>query len=323
MGVSEALEIVFQQTSIFLLLGLACSLLYEMLEMILNHRGRDLERGIRELIGDPTNRTKCIDAIYKHGLVNSLFSGTYPPKRKRDLPSYIPAHNFALAVIDIAKHLPEDETLPSNLLDALRTATIEAGGDFTKFCNSLKSWFENGMDRVTDRYKRRTQRMIILIGLIVVVGLNINVINIARARENDSFLRQMIKSRADSCEKERQLRLSLPAAPIAAKTEPDAAGQLPRDMSQLMQAQVQDCYAGIDEIDLPFGWRSPRAGEFNLSIIDFLKFIPYAIKMHWLGWIVTDLLISLSAAPLFDFLNKFLNLRSVVKPARFEPVQGV
>jgi hypothetical protein len=40
----------------------------------------------------------------------------------------------------------------------------------------------------------------------------------------------------------------------------------------------------------------------------------YALKTHWLGWLLTALAVSLGAPFWFDMLNKIIVVRSTVKP---------
>ena len=46
------------------------------------------------------------------------------------------------------------------------------------------------------------------------------------------------------------------------------------------------------------------------------------VKWHWLGWILTALAISLGAPFWFDLLNKFIVIRSAVKPHEKSPEES-
>jgi hypothetical protein len=79
-----------------------------MIEARLKIRATTLERAVRELLNDPTG-TGLVKKLYEHPLVYGLFQDSYDPKKitrgnypsGSNLPSYIPAHNFALALMDI------------------------------------------------------------------------------------------------------------------------------------------------------------------------------------------------------------------------------
>jgi hypothetical protein len=106
---STILDVAIGMIFVYLLLSLMCSAANEIIELWLKNRAADLERGVRELLNDRDRKTGLVEKIYLHPLVSSLFEKPYEPKRlgwfKRlfgrvNLPSYIPARNFALALMD-------------------------------------------------------------------------------------------------------------------------------------------------------------------------------------------------------------------------------
>ena len=106
---STILDVAIGMIFVYLLLSLMCSAANELIELWLKNRAADLERGIRELFNDRNRTTGLVEKIYSHPLVSGLFEKPYDSKRlnwfKRlfgrvNLPSYIPARNFALALMD-------------------------------------------------------------------------------------------------------------------------------------------------------------------------------------------------------------------------------
>jgi hypothetical protein len=119
------------------------------------------------------------------------------------LPSYIPARAFALAMIDILnKDKFNGKTAIQNIEDflsshhqqfaknkaveALLTLAIDAKYDAKKeeeklqrFQANLENWYNDAMDRVSGWYKRYTQRVLLIVGLVLAVAFNVNSINIA------------------------------------------------------------------------------------------------------------------------------------------------
>jgi hypothetical protein len=133
-------------------------------------------------------------ALYSHPLIKSLFPGSYLPGMHSNLPSYIPARNFALALMDlIAPADPPQMTsgaagataapavggppVPSfggvqlmRLRDSIRfnpsisgkagqgllTLIDAANNDPVKARENIESWFNTTMDSVSGRFKRRT-----------------------------------------------------------------------------------------------------------------------------------------------------------------------
>src|SRR3954471_23449432 len=134
---------------VYLLLSLIASSIREGLEGRLKTRSTHLERGIRELLHDPSGTTLASD-FYNHPLIYSLFRGEYDPTQikqskdktgrtkfgsmptRSDLPSYIPSRNFALALMDIVARGPAsgdpssaDDTSPVLDLSTLRSRVAE------------------------------------------------------------------------------------------------------------------------------------------------------------------------------------------------------
>ena len=98
---SDLLDIAIGLIFLYLLLSLICSALSEIVEAFMKKRSSDLERGLKALLRDDKGEG-LVKAIYDHPLVNGLFKGEYESaSRTKDLPSYIPPRNFALALMDI------------------------------------------------------------------------------------------------------------------------------------------------------------------------------------------------------------------------------
>jgi hypothetical protein len=133
------LDVAIGMIFIYLLLSLMCTAANEIIELRLKKRAIDLERGIRELL-DPESASKppfhgrgisrffqvvaatvsryppnpgaadIVRDLYNHPLVNGLFAGRYENSgianrrsviARTTLPSYVPARNFALALMDL------------------------------------------------------------------------------------------------------------------------------------------------------------------------------------------------------------------------------
>src|SRR6266446_1200928 len=93
---SQILDVAIGMIFIYLLLSLMCSAANEVIESLLKKRAKHLEQGLRELLQDKA----LVAKVYNHSLVNGLFSGKYK-SQSRNLPSYIPSENFALALMDL------------------------------------------------------------------------------------------------------------------------------------------------------------------------------------------------------------------------------
>src|SRR5215203_4363177 len=97
----ETLDVAIGMIFVFLMLSLVCTAVNEIIEAYLNKRADFLEKGIIELLSHPgTNNAGMVRKVYDHPLVSGLFRGKYT-KDGNFLPSYIPAENFATALIDL------------------------------------------------------------------------------------------------------------------------------------------------------------------------------------------------------------------------------
>ena len=102
---SEILDVAIGVALVFLMMSFLATAIREAFESVIKARAVHLERGIRELLADPGG-TGISRAFYEHPLIFSLFKGEYHPAPRRffggALPSYVPARNFADALIDLA-----------------------------------------------------------------------------------------------------------------------------------------------------------------------------------------------------------------------------
>src|SRR5688572_23992921 len=97
---STILEVAIGLIFVYSLLSLICTAINEMIEAKLKMRAVDLERGMREMLND--ENYDLVRRLYNHPLISSLFEGKYDEAKKaKKLPSYIPARNFTLAMMDM------------------------------------------------------------------------------------------------------------------------------------------------------------------------------------------------------------------------------
>lgn len=290
---SSILDVAIGLVFVFLLLSLICSAANELIETFLRQRAAFLERGIKELVGGKDQVTNdFMRKIYDHGLINSLYVGTYLDPKKI-LPTYIPARNFALAMLDLWKSSANSgENLPPNVQKALaafekvadaKARTVQDRVDIMQ--KEVEGWYNSSMDRVSGWYKRRAQIFVLVIGVLITILVNADCIQIAKRLSTDNNMRQA-------------------AAQLAEKQA--APASTPQSGATATLDQMKTNLAALDGIGLPLGW-SPRPrtwAEVGTGIAD-----------HWVGWLITALAISLGAPFWFDMLNKIIVVRSTVKPS--------
>lgn len=302
---------------VYVVMSLLCSSANEGLETYFRNRSRQLELGIREILDDPTGKS-ITQALYNHPLIAGLFPGKYdaayaePGKlyAKKNLPSYIPSANFALAVLDIV--LPASATQQSGAAaalapgeqpeaaQALRQAAMNfpvaavgrslsilidaSANDMQKVRTAIEKWFDSSMDRVSGWYKRRTQIVLFILAIIFAGSLNVDTVRIVDRLLTDPSLRNSLVSTAQEYAR-------------------NGAAQGAAATSQNWADQVKANEAQLKSLGIPLGWNQPedRSGNWYWLI----KFA---------GILATALAATMGAPFWFDVLNRFVVIRSTIKP---------
>jgi hypothetical protein len=464
---------------VYLLLSLVCSAVKEIIESWLKHRATDLERGLRELL-TPNSEVKedsIVGQLYNHPLINGLYKGTYQrfvdymnhhgswrwlarlvlrPK----LPSYIPARNFALALMDtilpgnvtaparaeaaatnitptisaraatdvsssgatgatppapppnVKVNLtavpppPPPLTDPANPLNRLRNAIVDqvanglpqeteralltlidaAGNDVSKLRENIETWFNSSMDRVSGWYKRRSQIIIFILGLLVAIAINADSVTLVRKLSTDKTMRDSLVAAAEAYAKANPTPAPTPSpgaettptpatsatpganstttvkpspstksspSPLQSPSSSPPASPSPSTSPSTSPAKgatasaspspapsptptplPDECVKDINspecklaknrleiaKLGLPIGW----TGEDKYNTLPGNHWKRPGgwwdqLYWHWLGWLITALAVSLGAPFWFDLLNKFIVIRSTVKPHEKSP----
>jgi hypothetical protein len=233
----ERLDVVIGIIFIFLQLSLICLAFHESIEAWVKKRATYLEWGIRELLDDPGGKG-LVEKLYNHPLICGLFGGTYNPEWVRNwwgrtnLPSYIPARNFALALMDTVLHSPSPARVPRagadsgpteggtgdvkggadyctaisieslrnaiNNIDneqvprSIRTFVDHARDDISKVRERIAAWYNSLTDRVAGWYKRYAQVYILVFGLLAAIILNVDTVAVVQSLSLDPTLRNAI-----------------------------------------------------------------------------------------------------------------------------------
>ena len=233
---TSILDVAMGMVFIYLLLSLLCTATNELIELMLKKRATDLERGIRELLqpGSESGTAGVVEKIYSHPLVNGLYGGTYAKSgiagalryvKRTQLPSYIPARNFALALMDIvmpgtaageqsgAAGATAAPTAAPSQLSALRTQLQNidnpqvqkalttlidaAAGDVARARANIEEWYNSSMDRVSGWYKRRSHIIVLVLGLLVAIAVNADSVLMVRRLASDRALRDSLVASAN------------------------------------------------------------------------------------------------------------------------------
>jgi hypothetical protein len=321
---SGIIDAVIGTIFIFIFVSLVATSAIEGIEGILKTRAKDLEKGIRNVLNDPSG-SDFTQAIYEHPLISALFVGEYkPPKAsanaapqelanksmplgsRRHLPSYIPGLSFAGALVDVVfEKGPQgqgtaldvttlkaaaDKIPDAKLKQAVLTAIESAGGDIEAVKRNLATWFDTAMDRVTGWYKRRTQVILFLMGLFAAIVLNVDAITTFTSLHRNPALSAAIVEQA-------------------------------KKGKQLPDFNVKKIQDDLIAVSFPMGWKDGVPGpQFAACVYDPKKghdcggYTAAILFRTAVGWLITALAVMLGAPFWFDMLAKFMSIRATGKP---------
>ena len=181
-------------------LSLVASVVKEGISSVFGWRAKNLEKGIRNLIGKVHAAR-----LYGHPLVSTL-------AKEKKLPSYIGSSTFASVLVDLlgqdekgksvvaararAAVLVDrvgDDPVLGPTLRALSNAGAETVADLRR---EIADWFDEGMNRVSGWYRRRAQRYIFVIGAVVAISANASTVHVVRDLWEDDALRYSLAQQA-------------------------------------------------------------------------------------------------------------------------------
>jgi hypothetical protein len=277
---SPALEIAIGLAFIFFLLSTVVSAVTEGISWLTKQRARQLEEGIKGLLGD----NELAREVLGHSLVQS---DVRRPARGggRKKPSYVSVRNFSLALIDtLAKRgttaedpLAEVEAGAVGLGDAALEEQLGAlFGDpavtgLGQFRKSAEEWFDDAMDRVSGWYKRWAQKVTCVVAVVVTVVLNVNTVKVTETLANEETIRTAVAAKAEA----------------AGAGDATAAGK-----------NAEYAVKTLKGLKLPILWND-STDDIDASAIA--------------GWLITAIAISLGAPFWFDALSRLARLRTTGK----------
>jgi len=308
---STVLEVVIGLMFVFLMLSVACSLLNERIQSVLEKRARMLEAQLRKLlVGDPQaaadpKASELFEGVTQHALVRAI---AHSP---RHLPSYLPSSTFALALFDTL--LPADGAQPATFKrlreeilklppsagrESLLALLSSAEYDLPAARAAVERWFDSAMDRLSGAYKRHISGWLFALGFGLAAAINADTIQLVERLQNEDALRARVVAQAEE----------------AGKT----GKELPHNTDNFDSTDLlfwdTSLLATADEA--PHYPRAMRAFEANRSwfLWAWLKII---------GFAMTGLAVTLGAPFWFDLLSRLVNLRATgAKPAK-APAEAV
>ncbi len=315
---SQALEVAIGLTLVFLLVSLVLTAVRESIETVQKTRAADLEKAIAELLSD-RDGTGLRKKLYEHPLIFAMFQGDAaltafdskgkPIKRpkaqpvarssaggkddpyasRKALPSYIPRELFSTVVMEL---LGEKKTSgpAKTAFDAILRSS---GGDLVAARRGLERWFDAAMDRAAGWYKRRSQVIVGVLGLVLALLLNINAVTVGR------YLATNEAARAQ-------------AVTIAKDLPPPGPGGS-------AEQQAADFYKAMGPLDLPIGWGETGYQRISERMDGSPVNVAFEILLLIVGYLIVGFSATLGAPFWFDVLGKIMVVRSTVKPTEKSP----
>jgi hypothetical protein len=297
----ETLNVLIGLVTVYLVFALACTAIVEALAAWFKVRSNNLEAALGEfLAGDIKQGETFLNAFYNHPLVQALSKG----KKRR--PSYIPpeivvqvveglvtANGAVKSLTEAVNSLPgaPETNRIKGLLDAFAK---QASGDLTAFRQALEKHFDALMDRVSGWIKRYSQTTAIIVSALLVVGANVDTVDIASSlASSPSAQEKMVEIAGQQLAQAKNTEEQVAAGKAQGRITLDKAKKQSEQASAALSRATSDLESG----GLRFGWRYCPKG-FG----DILKKIA--------GLIVSILAISLGAPFWFDVLQRFMQVRA-------------
>lgn len=276
------IELLLALVFTLLMMSLLASSILEGLALIFGFRNKKLLKALELMLGKGPLYKDFIQhpGFTQLGIAESGWHKT---------PSYLSAEQF---ISLLHRMIPMDQLeskgieslpveLPRELTENLVMYWKEAGGNESEFRVKLKQWYENIMERFSKGYKNFSKKMLLIIGLVLSLTLNIEVIELGQVLIQQAEVRQTFQ---------------LAAQKLA--TENSGEKVADDDIEAALRMLVQ--YGSGPMSSIPWGWESNPIGSWETS------------NWVWkgLGWLLTAGAIAMGAPFWYDLLRKLLAIKN-------------
>jgi len=199
--------------------------------------------------------------------------------------------------------------------EALTALIRDAHGDARKARQSIEDWYNDAMDRVSGLYKRKTQMIVAGLAVGIAVAINADSIAIINSLSHNSAMRDLAVNLAER--EVSQATEAKAAGSVQPSADPNAAATGEKNSSaatvpgatpthQLLD-RLKQVEGQLAPLNLPVGWNKANWKDFEDA--------EWGVKFNKLfGFLLTAVALSMGAPFWFDLLNKFIVVRSTVKP---------
>lgn len=327
MEISTFLEVGISLIFVYLLSSILVSNLHEVLASAQNQRGKLLVKAMELILNDGRLNKNFAHLLYSHPQVERT------RKNRARWPAYIAPRVFAQTLIDLIGEETTVQQAQQNTVTKQVIVRDEPGttdplkcfrdgvellnysdlkvmlrsfarqvNSHRELVDSLESWYEDYMDRVTGWYKLSIRPQLFLIGLLTAVLLNIDTILLSRALWQQSLLRSQVVKAADAFveNNRKDIRTS-------------------QDVEQKLDT-LKKTYGQLTQLQLPIGWRidptSPGSQGLNsvgAAVTAEIRAVGLLPKLT--GWLLTGIALMFGAPFWFDILRYLVNVRQAgIKP---------
>ncbi|MBF0031905.1 hypothetical protein HAX39_04800 [Citrobacter freundii] len=301
----EALDVLIGLMTIYFVFAIACTAIVEAISAWTRLRSKNLVAALDELFsGELAPDEQFITQFFEHPLVQSLSKGKY------GRPSYIPSEIVAQVVEALVVGKSVMATIPAGVSSLpgtaesnrikgiLETFVAQAGNDAVSFRDAIAKQFDAVMDRASGWYKRRTQFMTFIIAVLLVVGGNIDSLNLSKVLASNSAVREKLvaiaQQKVDEAKKQTQ---------CVNHNVTDDCTQPPIATVKTANKKYDDAVAELKSAGLEPGWKTwPDNWKTWLTKV--------------VGLLITVFAVSLGGPFWFDILQRVMQVRTTgPKPA--------
>lgn len=287
------LTIVIGIVFVLLLLSLLATTIMELLAAVLKLRGKNLTKALRNMLASCDEDETLLKAFQGNSLYKHL-TDQYG-RKSTGPPSYMNEETFQSILFEVilkgegADKLKEriaelpDEDLRNVLTQLLNDADFK----LDEFKERVRWWYSSVMDRASGWYKRYTQKILVVLGLLIAVIFNADTLSMySRLERNPEALAQVVSM----------------AETFVQQNDQEALERLDPDFQQSYMQLKGLLTNEIESVSSPLGLGWDNVDLENNTTYDWASRV--------LGWLVTALAISLGAPFWFDLLRKIVNVRS-------------
>ena len=168
------LNVVIGLVFVMLLFSLLATTIMELLAGWMSLRGKNLEKALRSMLTDQ-NDQQTFEKFKENALYQQLAGKSLG---KNTPPSYLSSRAFRSILMDTifeGKDETGNETEKFEVIQNVQLRKVlqqlhrDSHGDDAHFKLKVESWYDDVMDRSTGWYKRNTQYILLVIGLVIAV----------------------------------------------------------------------------------------------------------------------------------------------------------